>query len=362
MSTGAVGTTGARSLWRMPVKRDWVSWLRRRWLLWLVIIGFAIFVALSWSELSTLAATVTRSQPLWLLAAVGAQSVYYFLYAAQYKYGFATVEVASQVRELIPVMFASIFLRTIVPSGGVSGAAVFVDDAARRGQSAARATEGSLLVLAVDLATMLPLLFIALGYLAYSHVLVLYEIIGSAIFVLFVASLGAALFTGRLAPHLLRRGLGELQWLTNYAAERLHRAAPLPGDWAQRNAADFSRAANDVAIHKGSLGRTFGVATAAQLTNLVTVSLIAQGYAQPLSAGAVVAAFSMEATFSVVTFIPNGLVVAEGVMVAVLTSLGVPFGNALVITIVYRGLSVWLPLLVGFLFLRQVRSFGGRGH
>ncbi|HPL29113.1 MAG TPA: lysylphosphatidylglycerol synthase transmembrane domain-containing protein [Anaerolineae bacterium] len=344
------------------MRRDWLAWFRRRWLWWLVIIGFIIFLVLSRGELATLGQTLLQGDPLWLGAAVLAQSAYYSLYAAQYKYGFATVEVASEVRELIPVMFASIFLRTIVPSGGVSGAAVFVDDAARRGQSAARAAEGSLLVLAVDLSTLLPLVAIALGYLAYRHVLVFYEVFGSVLFALFVASLGAALFTGRLAPHLLRRGLHELQWITNELGRRLQHRPLLPEGWAARNAGDLARAANDIATHQGSLGQTLGVASAAQLTNLATVHLVGQAFGQPLSLGAIIASFSMQAVFSVVTFIPNGLVVAEGVMVAVLTSLGVAFGSAVAITIVYRGLSVWLPLLVGFLFLRQVRSFGGRGR
>lgn len=104
------------------------------------------------------------------------------------------------------------------------------------------------------------------------------------------------------------------------------------------------------------------VAAVAQLINLVTLEAIANAYRQPLSFGTVVTAFSLEAVFSVVTIIPNGLIVAEAVMVSVLTSLGASTANAILITIVYRGLSVWLPLLVGFLFLRYVRTFGGSGR
>jgi uncharacterized membrane protein YbhN (UPF0104 family) len=36
------------------------------------------------------------------------------------------------------------------------------------------------------------------------------------------------------------------------------------------------------------------------------------------------------------------------------TSLGIPAGSAAVIAIAYRGLSFWLPLLAGIVFVRRL--------
>lgn len=353
------GRRSDRWRWRLSAV---LSWLRRRWLLLLVILAFVLFVILNAGELEGLARALIRAQWGWIVAALVAQTAYYVLYTVQYKYAFATVEVASEVGELLPVMFASIFLRTIVPSGGVSGAAVFIDDAVRRGQSGARTAEGAVLVLALDLATLLPLLLIGIAYLSRQGTLAAYQVLGAAIYLAFCASLAAALFLGRLAPATLHKLLRLLQGGVNGLARRLGRPQPLPPGWAEANATDLSRAAGDVASHRRELRRTAGVAGAAQVINLFTVAFVGRAYLEPLTAGTVVAAFSMQALFSVVTVIPNGLVVAEAVMVAVLTSLAVPTAPAIIITVVYRGLSVWLPLLVGFLFLRYVRTFGGPGR
>lgn len=344
---------------RTRLKGRWLEWLKRRWPLLLIIIAFIVLIILSRSDLERLGQALVGGDWFWVGAAILAQTAYYYLYAAQYKYAFATVEVASRVRELIPVMFASIFVRTLVPSGGASGAVVFIDDAARRKQSPARATEGTLLVLTLDLSTLIPLILYSLAYLAIQRTLRIYQVIGSALFFLFVAALAAAILTGRWAPGLLRFTLTTLRHGANDLAHAFHRGDVLPPDWARRTTDDFRRAASDIFARRRLLLYTLGIASAAQLTNLATVTFIGLAYGQLLGISTTIAAFSMQAVFSVVAITPNGLIVAEAVMTEVLVSLGVPFDQAIIITLVYRGLSVWLPLLVGFIFLRQVRSLGG---
>jgi uncharacterized membrane protein YbhN (UPF0104 family) len=44
-------------------------------------------------------------------------------------------------------------------------------------------------------------------------------------------------------------------------------------------------------------------------------------------------------------------------MTLVYASLGVPASTATVISLAFRGLSFWLPLVVGFVLVRQVKSF-----
>jgi uncharacterized membrane protein YbhN (UPF0104 family) len=60
-----------------------------------------------------------------------------------------------------------------------------------------------------------------------------------------------------------------------------------------------------------------------------------------------------------VSFIPHGIGVAEGAMALVLTSLGVATQTALAVAVAFRGLNIWLPILIGLFFLRRVRALGG---
>jgi hypothetical protein len=65
----------------------------------------------------------------------------------------------------------------------------------------------------------------------------------------------------------------------------------------------------------------------------------------------------MGVLFWIVSITPQGIGVVEGTMALVFTSLGIPAERATLIALSFRGLTFWLPLLVGFLLLRRVRAF-----
>lgn len=54
---------------------------------------------------------------------------------------------------------------------------------------------------------------------------------------------------------------------------------------------------------------------------------------------------------------PQGIGVVEGTMALTYSSLGVPVETATVIAIAFRGLTFWLPMVVGCIVIRRLRSF-----
>jgi len=342
---------------RIRLEHPWLLWVRRRWLLCLVSLAFAVLVAFRFDEIRQIALALVRGQLQWVLVALLTQVGYYSLYAVLYQMGFLTVGVESRWGDLLPVLFASVFLKAVVPSGGVSSLAVMVDDAAKRGQSSARAAGGALLVLTADLATMVPLLLYGLHYLALRGALRAYQVIGVVFFVLFTTGLGAMLGLARRQPQVVSGVLHALQQGVNWVATVLHRRPFLAEDWAARNAADFAGAAEGIASRPWQLGRTLALALFVHLLDVAAVYAIFLAYGHGVTVGAAIVGFAMDVVFSVITFIPHGLGVAEGAITMAFVSLGVPTANALVVALAFRGLNVWLPLALGFLFLHQVRSF-----
>ncbi|HOG47849.1 MAG TPA: lysylphosphatidylglycerol synthase domain-containing protein, partial [Anaerolineae bacterium] len=138
------------------MKQRVLAWLRRRWLYLLIVAAFIVLVVLRFADIKLLAQTLVRGRWPFILAAVGLQLLYYLLLGLLYRFAFAVVEVESTLRELLPVVFASVFVSTLTPSGGIGGAALFVDDAARHGQSPAKAAEGVLLVSAAQNLALVP--------------------------------------------------------------------------------------------------------------------------------------------------------------------------------------------------------------
>jgi uncharacterized membrane protein YbhN (UPF0104 family) len=129
--------------------------MKRRWIFWILVVLFVWVVISRLSEIRKLADTLIGGQWQWVAVAALAQVVYYIIYTALYQSAFLTVGVKSRLGDLLPVTFASIFMNVAAPSGGASSMALFADDAARRGQSAARAAVGTLLVLVADFSALL---------------------------------------------------------------------------------------------------------------------------------------------------------------------------------------------------------------
>jgi uncharacterized protein (TIRG00374 family) len=74
----------------------------------------------------------------------------------------------------------------------------------------------------------------------------------------------------------------------------------------------------------------------------------------PVTAGTIIGGFAIAYLFLIVTPTPAGVGIVEGVMPLALSSLRVPWSEAVVITLAYRGITFWLPLAVGAVAFRIV--------
>jgi glycosyltransferase 2 family protein len=287
------------------------------------------------------------------------QCVYYVTFTAVFQSALHTVDVRGRLRELIPVWFTSVFLNITAPSAGMTGAAVFIDDAARRGESPARAAAGTILVLVADYSAFSVVMVAGLANLFATRNLHVYEVLAASILLLFILGLSAVLVLGLLRPAALGRLLAWLQATLARLAALFHRHPFLPADWAETNAAEFSDAALSIKQHPDRLARTYATALAAHLAELMTLFMLFRAFRVPVHPGVLVSGYSVGILFWLVAITPSGIGVVEGVMALVLTALGVRPAAATVVAISFRGLTFWLPLAIGFVLLRRARSFHG---
>lgn len=329
----------------------------RRGLLVLLVIGFIWLAAVKLTEIEKLADTLAQGKIHWILAAVLLQVLYYLLYSGVYQSAFATVDVPSKLRELLPVTFASIFVNVVAPSGGASGAALFVDDAARRGQSAARAAVGTILVLIADFGAFTLILLVGLAVLFISHDLALYQVVAALILIVVTLSLAGMLLLGLLHPERLRQLLSQIQQAVNRAGSWFRRPALLNHNWSHKNAAEFTEAALAMAARPWQLARTVAVALAAHLVGVASLYALFLAFQFPITFGPLIAGYSMAILFLIVSPTPMGVGVVEGVTPLVLISLEVPAAVATVVVLAFRGLSFWLPMFIGFVLLQRLKTF-----
>lgn len=339
--------------------------MKHRWLLWLLMIAFVWVIVSRFAEIQKLANILFQGQWQWVLIAAVLQVLYFIIFTGLYQAAFDTVEVKSRIRDLLPLTLASVFLNVVAPSGGVSGAAIFVEDARQRGQSPARAAEATLLVIVADLSTFTLVLLAGLAHLFLVHNLQIYEILGTFVLLAMVGGLAGILLLGLWQPGRLK---GILEWL-QHTVNRLaglfwHKFSPgqpspgpLPEGWAEEYANEFSRASLAIATHPKRLQRTLATALVAQIVDLASLYTLFLAFHQPVGLGTLIAGFAIGILFWIISITPQGIGVVEGVMALVYTSLGVPAEKAIIISLAFRGLTFWLPFAIGFFTLRRIRAF-----
>lgn len=327
----------------------------RRWLFWALVIAATWFLISRYAELEKLIDTLRHGDWRWILVAAGLQAVFFLVYASVYQAAFSTVGVRSRTRELLPVWFASIFINTVAPT---AGPVLFIDDAAQRGESASRAAAGTVLVRIADFGTFALILVVGMAYLFLHHNLQPYVVVGAVLLLLLVLGWCALLLLGLHKVEGLQRLLSWGQeWVARLAA-RAHRPSPLPEDWASRNAREFSAAAAAMATRPRGLGLTLALALTAHLVDLASLYTLFRAFHQNVSLGTLVAGFGVGVLFWIISITPEGIGVVEAVMALVYASLGVPLETATVVALSFRGLTFWLPLGIGLVLLRRIRSFG----
>lgn len=339
---------------RIHVPRGWLRSFRRHWPLYLALVAGLTLVVARFVEIRQLAIALTEGRWQWMLTATLLQGVYYALYAEEYRCGFATVGVASQAWALLPVLLASMFVGTVTPAGTLSSAAVLVDDAARRKQSAARAAEGILLVWVAGLTSALPMLAIGLTYLRGRGALPVFAVIASLVFLGYSGLLVGVLLAAAWQPARLRAILDWVQQRVNGLMVRLRRPPALNEGWAERNAAEAGGAAQAVMGRPRQVGRTLMAGLGTHLVNLACLYALFLSFRNPMHLGALAAAYALGFVSSVISFIPFDLGIVAGVMTLVYASLGVPTAKAALIALTFRGLNVYLPIAVGFFAFRRL--------
>ncbi len=330
--------------------------MKRQWILWLLVLAFGWVVYSNLAQARQLAQTLAGGKWPWLLAAAISQIGYFVIFTASYQAAFDTVEVKSRLLPLIPVTLSSLFVNVVAPSGGASGGVLFVDDLSRRGQPGGRVTVGVFLQLIADYGAFALILVFGLLYLFRRHDLHLYELIAAVFLILLIGALSAVLALSLVRPGAVSRLLFWVQARMNRLLGWL-RQEPLPQGWAEQYAVEFNEASRLAARHPGRLARTVALALAFHGVNILSLYLLFRGFNYDIGFSPLVGGYAVGVLFLIVSITPMGIGVVESLMPLVYVSLGAPSPVAAAVVLSFRGMTFWLPLVLGFILLRRIKTF-----
>ncbi len=328
--------------------------MRHFFFLLLVFIA-VIFVFLSFSELENIASTLEKSNWIFLSIALLFECIWFFNVATTYGALYKLVGLEESRVHLLLMSTAANFVNVVAPSAGIGGMAVFLDAAKRRGQPTGRVTVVGVLFLLYDYVAFLCVLALGLIVLFRRNNLTGGELTATGVLLLIAFGVGSLLYLGYKSAEQLGRVLA---WFSK-GINRLIRPF-IHRDYIKlENAHFFAREmAQGVALLRGKKKQLlwpflFSLNNKALLLCVLAFTFLAFG--TPFTVGTLVGGFSIGYLFLIVSPTPAGVGVVESIMPVALRSLRVEWAAAVLITLVYRAVTFWFPLLIGVVSLRLLQ-------
>ncbi len=321
-----------------------MAYLRRHWRLIATLAATALLVLVAFlhrGEVAAVARTVGDVRRSWLLLAIGVQLLVYLNFAAVYWRSLALLGQRVRLLSLYGISFVAIFLGRVFPAGGTSTYAFLLYQLRRRGIpdgiGAVTVTLDGLSYLAAFFGLLLGgfVYLFTHGELRAPQILVIVLIVLAILFLLMYVW---ALHYDR--PLLTRRALG----LKNRIAGLVRRS------WGDTPVLTFVAEIYDglalIKRNRWGFFQLVGLQLVALLLDAVTLLCLFLSLGEWPHLSVVLLGYSLAYFFSTVTSLPGGGGSFEATMTLTFTQLNVASEIALSVTLLYRLLAFWLPLVV----------------
>ena len=307
-----------------------------RWISWLfglaILAAVALFVARR-SEEQELARLVAYAQPAWLLLGLLLQMGTYVAAARIWQRIIVRAGISRPLWSYVGLGLAKLFMDQVFPSGGMSGTLLVVRALDRRGIPRGTSMAAVVVDLVSYYAAYVAALAVALGVVWVHGSLTLFIVLPAAVFAPVAAGIPWVLV-------LVSRGRKLPRWI---------RRLPIVGSGLRA----LAEATPGIA-HDGSLiARCMGLQVAIFLLDAGTLWIMLSALRLSVHPALVFASFMLSTLARTLGPVPGGLGIFEAASVASLKLAGVPIAAGLAATLLFRGLSYWLPMAPGLLLARR---------
>jgi uncharacterized protein (TIRG00374 family) len=307
----------------------------RSWLLAVLLIAGVVVAVLHWGDVKKFAALVAHAKPLWLLAGVAVQLLTYLALAIEWKVVVRAGKCHAPFGKLLGLTVAKHFADQMVPTAGMSGNVVVVDRLQAIGASRGVALATLIMTIIAYYASYGVTSLIAL-LLLWIHGQISWVILG-----LVAASLALSAAVPALALWLQRKGAKAIPpWL-----RRIRTVCEL-FEMIKEAPTGLVRNMRLIAELTALNGAVFALDGAT-----MQLCLLALGVHVPF--GVAFGAFIMASIVVTLGPIPMGLGSFEAVCIGMLRAMGVPFEAAFSATLLFRGYTLWVPLIPGMFAARR---------
>ena len=318
------------------------------------------YVVVSFTEIENIATSLSKGNWPFLLLAFCIEMICLVNNSVTYRAIFRLVGVTENLKQLFLLSTASTFVNIIAPTGGIGGVAFFIASARKRNIPSARVMVIGILYALYEYVSLLGV--VALGFIALirRNDLNAGELTAAGLLFLIAFSFGLLLFLANKSSDLLGRLLEKLsRWGNRMLYRFFHRDLFNP-----ENARNFANELGEgISAIRGSkknllIPLLFSLLNKALLITVMACIFLALD--TPFSTGTLVGAYSIGQLFYYISPTPGGVGVVEGILPVALNLLRVPFSKALLLTLMYRGVTFWFPFVVGGITMRLLQRQNGK--
>ena len=313
-----------------------------------------LFIASNFAEVEEIAAILQRGDWRFILLAIILLLIWLVNMAGSYKTIFQVLSLDESFGRLLILTTAANFINVVAPSGGMGGMAIFIAESRQKGNSGARAMVAGAMYVIFDYLGFFLFLGLGLIVLFRRNILSGAEISASVILFLMWVGLSVLIYLGFKSEQALGDALAWLARFINRLLKPFIQREKFTEDGARHLAHDAVMGITELRHRPLELIYPFLLSISNKLILLLIFFALFKAYQVPASIGTLVAATSLAYLFEIVSPTPYGMGIVEGVLTLAFRSMFIPINEALVITMAYRGVTFWFPLILGAIAFRWV--------
>ena len=322
------------------------------WLNVVTILALGILIFFSRKQITDTFSGFVDLNLFWIACIIPLQLFNYLSTAKFYETYLRTLGEKLPTSLLYKIALEMNFVNNVFPSGGVSGFGYLGVRLRKEGVPASKSTltqvtRHSLTFISFILYLALALLLLSVfGSASRLMVLICSSIIslvlvGAGLLIYLISSQKRAMAFSALLPRLINRVVRTV---------RPHRKQTINIARVEKLFSELSGDYQHVRKNWKQLKQPFIWTMLMNFTELSTIFVVYLAFGHLVNPGAIIVAYAVANIAGLISVLPGGVGVYEGLMTAVITSAGVPGALAISATIVYRVTNMALFLPVGFIF------------
>lgn len=324
------------------------------------IIFFVYFISQHITDTERLIFLINEAKWWYVLMALGTQLLYYTLFVFLYKESLEIYEVKWSFKQIAPMVLISLAVGIVTPLGYWAGIGVLLYKAQQEQIPRASVSTGVFLATLFDLLALFLLLSCSMLILMLRQDIYFYEVFGYIVFAGLVLGALLSFILGIMRPEILTKILTFFQKQLNLLSQLTRRKDALEKDWGEKRSKQIANLSTRLITQRQRLRKLVFYSFSMHLTNIITLFLLFLSFGEVIGGGALLSGYSIGRLFLIISPTPQGIGFVESIMPIVFTSQGIGAEVATLATLTFRGLTLWLPVLIGFTLIGHNRLYNSK--